>query len=583
METLLRVLLGVSLLAVVAFGWTIAGRGRWRAMASDRLLYGIPWGTIVTVVIVVCFYLVGQRGLYQPTDPVVWPYVSSSLFYPTGLVTAGIAHASLGHLVSNLTATVVLAPIAEYAWGHYPGGTRAADPGGKQVDDAHHDDSRGESSSEAEALVPDGGVGPQDQRGVLARPWVRALVVFPGVLISLAVVSAVFSLGPGLGFSGVVFAIIGFALVTYPVATVVATVATSALGVVLDALASPIVQETVQTGPPTPPGWAGIGFHAHILGFLIGVVTAVALLRSRDVSPDAERLLFATLAVGLAQTLWLLSRSGDGDVWYLLIGPGVMMVAVLSVVITLAVTGTREGLLYRLTGMDVGPVGRTLAIGFLVLVTLGMVGLTIPFGLVVIDGDAIESDGEVTVDDYTVTYEENVSLGREFLLFPNDENENTDATVSGLLVINEARHLGLRAERPEVIAYDGDATVTVGGFGWHETVEADRSGWDVTGNETAFVVDLTHDGETTRSYATDPVTADVTLDGHEISVVPTDDAFEVRVTANDTVVGQEPIPDVNASATIGDLSVRTEVVDDRERLIASVADSSSVIAERETY
>lgn len=41
----------------------------------------------------------------------------------------------------------------------------------------------------------------------MARPVVRALVVFPGVLLVTAFVTALFSLGPGLGFSGVVFAI----------------------------------------------------------------------------------------------------------------------------------------------------------------------------------------------------------------------------------------------------------------------------------------------------------------------------------------------------------------------------------------
>jgi membrane associated rhomboid family serine protease len=64
---------------------------------------------------------------------------------------------------------------------------------------------------------------------------------FAGGTLALGVVTSVFSLGPVVGFSGVVFALAGFALVRYPLATVVALVGADALEVMYRALVSPTV------------------------------------------------------------------------------------------------------------------------------------------------------------------------------------------------------------------------------------------------------------------------------------------------------------------------------------------------------
>ena len=242
-----QALLAAALLAGVLIVLFVDGIERCQRLAADRLLYGVPWGSALTVAVVVGFYLVAQDGARHWGDPVVYPFVSWSLFYPTGLVSAGIAHAGPGHLLSNLTATLVFAPLAEYLWGHYP--------------------SREEAT---------GSAGP-----TRLRPWIRALVVVPAALLGVSLITSLFSLGPGLGFSGTVFALVGFVVVMRPLWGVAGVVASSAVSVVFDALASPVVRGAVELGAPAPPGWAGVGFYAHLLGFLVGAILAVAVLSHR--------------------------------------------------------------------------------------------------------------------------------------------------------------------------------------------------------------------------------------------------------------------------------------------------------------
>ncbi|MFC7007046.1 hypothetical protein [Halalkalicoccus salilacus] len=116
----IQAVLVLTVVVALGFVWYYGGRGRWRSSLEARLVYGVPWGTVVTVAIVVSFYLLVQGGVRHWSRPLALPFVSWSYLYPTGLLTAGIAHASPEHLISNVIGTLTLAPIAEYAWGHYP-------------------------------------------------------------------------------------------------------------------------------------------------------------------------------------------------------------------------------------------------------------------------------------------------------------------------------------------------------------------------------------------------------------------------------------------------------------------------------
>lgn len=590
------VALVVAIAGALAFAW-YAGGGRWRARVSDRLLYGIPWGTLVIVGINVAFYLLAQGGLQNFENPVVLPFVSWSYFYPLGMATAGIAHGSASHIIGNMAGALVFAPIAEYVWGHHPPaawGNRLGGLAGRF--DAGH------------------------QRGALQRPWVRAVVIFPGIMLSGALFTSLFSLGPGIGFSGVVFGIIGFAIVTAPLAAVVAVVATSALGQLVTALRQPIVRAGIEAGAPGPPAWAGIGFQAHMLGFLVGVLLGVGLLVKRNQRPAVERVFFATVLVGLVQSLWLISLPEDSSTFVLYRGAGTVLVLLLSVVVAVAAGGSDRELPRPLSALPRAPTRRQIAVIWLLVLglfgALGIAGAVIsdesvvlvaistalivlllagpaippllpdrvldspisyrqagvgaivvftvlvgligvPYGFVLVDDNSIENSTSVTVEDYRIAYVDNGTTGHSVVGDVVDE-ETLQSNVSGVVVTSDQREMWTTGIRKSQLAYEGNASVTVGGVGWRETVDVERRGWSVVGNGSAYVVDLIVDGERTRSYTSSAVRADVRVDDHSSSFVPAEDGFDLRVTRNGTTVGTAAIPAVNGTATAGPLDFVTE-------------------------
>ena len=612
-----QVILALTLLAVLGFVWYTAGRGTWRSRLGDRFLYGVPWGTLVTVAVVVAFYLFGQGGLRNWDDPVIYAFITWSYLYPTGLLTAGISHGSPAHLLSNMTTTLVMAPVAEYAWSHYP-------PDRRQYPPDRRDDGR-ESGS-----------------GPVTIPWIRAFVIFPGALLAAAFLTAVFSLGPGLGFSGAVFAIVGFAAVNYPLTTVVAVVASSALGTLYQALTQPIVRETIEVGPPLPPAWAGIGFQAHMLGFLLGVLIGVALLRRRERHPSFDRVFFGVLLLGMVQALWLVVWS-TGDVFTLYRGAGVTLVVVLTLLVAVAASGSTRPLPRPLAKLPRSPTRRQFAVGWLLLVLVGFVlgvlgvvlegeavGLAIgtllllavvavipalppllpdrwfagpltrrgaafvvlavftalvaipsvPLGLVVVDDPTL--DAGVEVGDYTVAYVENETADRTQLV-DFGGNETVESEFSGVVLVSDEREMWTVGERAELLEHTGNATVTVGDLGWRATVEVERTGWEVLGNDTVYAVDLETDGETTRSYTSDSARANVLLDGHAIELVPTEPDFVIRVTTNGSTVGETTVSEAREGTRVGDLEIETRYVDGTEAIVASVDETEVQFAEREEY
>lgn len=559
-----QVVVAVTLVVVFGTFWYAVGRGRWRAALEDRFLYGIPWGSALTVAIVVAFYLFAQSGLWHWSDPVVFAFVSWSYFYPLGLVTSGIAHGSPAHLVANMAGTLALAPIAEYAWSHYPtsDGTTAATDGGS------------DPSGDGEAPA-DGSAG-ERARSFVERPWIRALVLFPGALLAAALLTSVYSLGPALGFSGAVYAIIGFSLVNYPLASVVGVVVASGLGTIWEALANPIVREGVESGAPAPPSWAGIAFQAHGLGFLLGVFAGLGILYHRSRRPSTGRLFAGVVLVGLVQGLWLVAWPGADDVYTLYRGPGVVVFLAVAALVAVAVGGKRsDSLLTK----------RKAVIAGLVLLTFLLAIPAVFTSILVVDDGGIAGSQEIEIRDYNVGYGENVTIDRSLVVGPDNQTEGESATrISGVLLTSEDREIWTRAVRADVLEHSGNETVAVGGPGWHETVRAQRIGWNVAGNDTAFVVDLHHDGETTRSFTTEPKTASARIEGYRVAVVPTQDAFEIRVRDGSGVVDTVPVPVASAGTTVGDLRIVTEVDEEGVRHVyMATADSRALIAEEETY
>lgn len=633
--TAMRIAVVVTVALTAAFGVYFVGRTRLWSTLTGRFVYGVPWGSLVVVVGVVAFYLFAQGGLRHWNEPVTVAFRNWAYLYPTGMLASGFAHASPSHLLGNVLATVVLAPLAEFVWGHYP--PRSRRPGRKQTDppgspqpaefDAPPDDiefdepSRGGPDADPDTAA-DAADGTEGSKRLRDRPVVRALVVFPGVVLAVSLLTSLYAFGWSIGFSGTVFAFLGFVLLKYPIPTAVALLGVSLLHTLLNAVLDPVLRVGLETGPPSPPAWAGVNVQAHLLGFLVGVLLALAVLWEREEQPDAGRLLLATVLVGVAQGLWQLSTAG-GNQFVRYQGLGVVFVLLLAVLLTYVTVAENV----RLSGW-IPTLIRGLAVLWLVAVAVGTVAAPFVFGtdamtlvtivalalvlalpgalLVVPDGvlrwplttrrtlfvtlvvvavvvalpsvvanamgmaDDAVPDGAVTVEDYHVAYGENLTHAR------------TGSSADGLVVVSEPRYVWTVVVNSATLEHHGEATVSVGDVGWHETVEADRTGWSVVGNDSVYAVDLEADDESVRSFVSGPATAEATLEGHRITVVPTAEEFRLNVTRDGEFVGSVPVPARNETTTAGDLEFATEPRDGTDVLFAHTDSSRLAIAEADT-
>lgn len=645
-----RVGIVVTVVAAIVFGISLVGREKLWNVLTNRFIYGVPWGSLLVIVGVFAFYLFAQGGLRHWDEPVTLAFRNWAYLYPTGMLSSGFAHASPSHLLGNMLATVVLAPLAEFIWGHYPHGSRRS-----RAETSTHPGQRPDSTeppstpepTEFDTSPPDGLLptwkqsGSDDAAGnrsavtsaksddssgqsssrLRDRPAVRALVIFPGVVLIVSLVTSLYALGWSLGFSGTVFAFLGFVLLKYPIPTAVALLGVSLLNTLLNTLLTPVLRATAETGPPRPPGWVGVNVQAHMLGFFIGVLVALALLWYREEQPDPARLFLATVLVAFAQGLWQLATASDG-VFIRYQGLGVIFVLLLAVLVTyvtvsenvhltgrvptalrgfgvvwvLGVAGGAGGVLW-LFGTDAMTVvsvavtaplvaipgavlvvpdalsdwpmtTRRLLFVTVLLVTVIIAAPSVAGNSVGIDDDSVP-EGEITVEDYHVSYAENVSHGR------------VGSSDSGIVVVSEQRYIWSVTVSDDILAHEGTVTVPVGDIGWRETVEAERTGWNVVGNDSVYVVDLETDEEAVRSFTSDPSEATVELANSRVTLVPTDEEFVLDVTRNGELVGSTPVPDVNETGSVDTLDFTTEERNDKVTLFVSTDDSRVILAQEE--
>ncbi|WP_293033706.1 rhomboid family intramembrane serine protease [Natronococcus sp.] len=557
----------------------------WGEAARARLVWGVPWGSIVVLVGVCCVYLFVQDGITDFADPVTIPYRAWSYFAPLGMLTASFSHAGPSHLLGNLAGAAVVAPIAEYAWGHYA------------EDGAERSDSR------------------------LADPRVRALVVFPVVVVAVGLATSLFALGPVIGFSGIVFAFAGFAIVHYPIATLIGTVGLQgALLTVLQALQSPISVHVAEASPPGPPSWATIAIQGHGLGFFIGIVLGALVLERRSRRPNPLHLWLAVLLFGFGKSLWAIYWFGGENTFVLLRGPGVVVVAVLAVVVTIGVTGSESPLLPHRFRRGEGTSDRTAvdralelarnsadrtgnrlervaaiaggganagrrhhkraAFLAVLLVTASLAGLAVPTNVLVIDGETT-ADAAVEIEDYTVTYEEGAQnqLVSPVAVGPLEEAVSMES--SGVIVSSDRHQVWLDAVTSQQLAFSGEETVYVGGPGWREGVTVERTGWEPVGNETVYQVWIEGGGEDRQlAHESNESTADVRIDDRNVTVASEDEEFLLEVTEPDEDESATvPVPAENESATADGLTFERE-----NETVYAVSNGTEVpVAVEETY
>lgn len=529
------------LVSVLAVRYLDRPGGRWGRTIRSRLLLGIPWGTLTIVVLVGFVYLFLQGGYETPRSPLHIPFTSWSYFYPLGLLTAPFAHQSLGHVTGNLLGTIALAPLAEYAFSHFP-----------------------------------------QERGSHAfdrwwtNPYVRAFVVFPGGALLVGILTSVFAWGPIIGFSGVMFAFAGFALVRYPIATVVALVGKNLIGTVYRTLRTPVV-----TGSASPsfgdPWWAGIAIQGHLLGFLIGVVLATVLVSRRPMAkrPSAIRLWAGGLLVASSLTLWAVWwYAEDGFVLYR--GVGMLLVISIALLVAGAVRSGESEVAASITGRHVG-----IALLALPILTMGFVA--VPLNATVVQ-DAAPAGPTLDVEGYSITYAEDVPDPRtEAIEIPGME-EPPRVNASGVIVTNDHRTLWTEAVSKNRLAFAGERTVDVGGVGWRRSVTATRQGWSVTGGGTTYQIGLRPGDDittttTTWVYESESVQASPTIAGENVSIRPEDGDFFVVVRRNGSQIESARLPAENETVSLGNVTISH--IDDR--LVATSGNTRVHIASKERY
>ena len=543
-----------------------------------RLVMGVPWGSLVVITGVLGFYLVFQQGYRHWYSPVVIPYQAWSYFYPPGMLASSFTHASSSHLTSNLTSALVLLPLAEYAFGHFP-------------------ERRGSQSFSAP----------------LSTPWVRALVVFPLGVFLIGVVLSLFAWGPVIGFSGIVFAAAGFALVRYPLVTVVVLVARQGVSLLYRTLQTPVLEQEAQTVFWTP-GWAEVAAQGHALGLFVGALAGILVfyrrglieipgVHSRWISPPSIlRLWLGTLLAGLTLDLWIVWWYRGGDAYVLFRAVGVVVVLGVAFLVTAAVATSdrplRDALPWRVSASvpvssSSGMTSRQMATLVFVLPIVVMAMVAVPLNLATADGSGPPGDAEpVEVQDYQVVYAEDVPDGMIGVVDVELFGETTQLNTSGVIVVNEERHVWSREVSPARLAQDGRAAVVLGGPTWREVVFADRRGWSAVGGPTAYHVWLRSEGEDPRHvFASEPAETDPIVAGHNVSVVanepgtdPDDDHdwFLLEVSQDGEPLETTGIPGTNETATAGGLTFER----DGDRVIATTDEPNATrvtVGNRETY
>ena len=482
-----------------------------------RLILGVPWGTLTVGALVVAVYLFVQGGWDHWYNPVVIPFRAWSYLAPLGVAVSGFAHSGSGHLLGNLFGTLAVAPLVEYAVGHFPR-------------------ERGSSFGSTRD-----------------NPYVRAFVLFPAATVAVGLASGAFALGPVIGFSGVVFAFVGAALVYYPLGTVVALSASGLLSTAYRALSSPVVEASGRPAYITP-WWADIAIQGHALGLLVGVLAAAWLAAARgDDLPRPRRLALGALLVGVEQSLWAVYWYRGGETYVLFRGIGLAAVALAAVLVAaLAVhrdapaADTLREALRNLTP-------RRGSVAVLLVVLAALSGPAVAVNLVAVGDEPLPGD-PVEVRGYDVTYAENVENGMVSVIDVEAFGETTGVTTSGVVVRNPDRGVWATAVSKGRLAFAGRQQVLLGGVGWRETVTVTRRGWTTVGGDgPAYRVTLRHGNETTLAFLSNASTAEPRIDGRNVSVVPTDSGFELLVErANGSV--RAPLPGENESVVADELT-----------------------------
>lgn len=492
------------------------------ARLRKRLILGVPWGTAIVVAALLVVYYVVQ-GTAELGQPVVVGFRSWSYSYPLGMVFGPFSHSSDGHIIGNLVSTVAFAPIAEFAWSHYP-------------------TERGSHSFGS----------------WLENPFVR-VAVFVAAVFGIGLATSFMIPGALIGFSGVVFAFGGFVLATRPVAGIAALVVERVVRLTYFSLDNPVLTARGRTQFVTPY-WADVAVQGHALGLLLGVLVGLLVVRRRGEYPGVGRVWLAVLVFGVAKSLWAVYWYLGGTEYVLFRGAGLALVFVLAGLVAVSLAAGDGSLVSRI---DLSR--REAAAGLLLAGVLALGVVAVPYNTVAVSPGP-EADTGVEVRDYTVTYVEDVPdryIGAVEVPFIGDAFA---INTSGVVVASDRRDAWEVVVPAQRLRVRGRVRVPVGGVGWRETVVVNRTTWSVIdGPETYTVYIKPPDGPRKQVYTAEPAVSPVVLNDSRIAIRPAAPGYEVAVRRNDTVIRTAPVPREGRNVSVAD--IRFNRTGDRLRAI----------------
>lgn len=518
-ETLLHygslALLAISLLITGVVLRRFGEGTRLVAGLRERFVFGIPWGTVIILTAVYALYYLLQGG-GQDGGPVITGFRSWSLWYPQGTLFSPFAHASESHLMGNLFGALAFAPIAEYAWRHYP-------------------DEQTESTA-----------------GWRGNPHAR-IGVFVVTVLVVGVLGSIIVPGAVIGFSGLVFAFAGFALVTFPIATVFAMLGIQVVRLVHRSITDPFVIAQSQE-QFVRPSWADVAVQGHLYGLLVGVLLAGVVLHYRGETPNVYHVFFAALVFAVTRSLQSIYWFLGGETYVLFRAIGTAGVFLLAVLITLAALRSNRMFISRLD-IRVG----TAAVGILLAIILALSLIGIPYNLVSVEGGE-EMQGGIEVEDYTVTYAEEVE-DRYIAALDLPIYQGPSVNMSGVIVVSERRNAWEVAMSSQQLESRGSTTVVLGDATWRETVSIQRTTWTVAGSNSTYKVFGKHDdgdADWQELFRAEPAQADPIIDGRNVSIQPADEFYEIIVEEGGQEVGVEQVPDDGERVTIAEITFERE-------------------------
>jgi len=480
------------------------------APLRERLILGVPWGTMIVIVLVYCVYLFVQGG-EEFGGPISVGFRSWSLWYPQGIFFSSFSHAGKSHVIGNLLGTLAFAPVAEYAWSHYP----------RQR-------------------------GSQSFGSWRTNPFARIAIFVVGVfLVGLA--GALLVPGAVIGFSGVVFAFAGFGIVTRPITTVLAIVGIQVVSLLRRAFLTPLEVAVAEPDLVTP-SWANTALQGHLFGLLVGVVLASLLVQARGKWPDLRHIWFAALVFAVSRSMHALYWYRGADEFLFFRAIGTAGVLVMASLIALTVLSWEEPL-FEASDMSAGHV----ALGMLLAVVCALSLVGVGYNLVSFTPDQ-GGDG-IEVRDYTVTYDEDAENEYISSFEVPIVRESLTVNMSGVIVTSDERNVWALETSKETLAQYGGSLVVVGDAGWRETVYVNRTEWALAAkngntNET-YKVYGSHDGSRELLYTSEPAIAEPVVNDSRIGVAPTEEFYEVVVAQNQSVVDTAPIPGHNETVEVG--------------------------------